>query len=472
MAATPCDRIRADLSAYADQTLTPRRWEQVSYHLAGCADCRAELAAIDAVCGELNRCRASGPSTSLAARLEAIAGEQAQAPLYMASGQGELPSARRDRGRRVAQGSVVTLLAMVSVVVLAVLIAPDPPRLTNLVGAARQQFSMSAASIGTNEAIGAVLLAVERGADLGESVSYQPVNQVVGLTPVSAERAVNLLTRAVDASVTVSGVQGVWVSDNAGRYRSAQVRTAKRPGEGTQLEVLDSRGDGFMSASLPTLTPQRVTAPEGWSFAEGSEPVVVGGRAATQLQASQDGRPVAGWWFDTETGIQLWAERYDAYGAVSIATGFKQLSFGEQHLNGGAAQLIALQPASGSQTEGWCVGLSECPQELGGLPLVAYASSNREAHRSMTLVYSDGFESAVVGWTEGLLAEDGAVSSAQSSGLPTLYWQSGEAVVWATTNGSYELLCDIADELPQEAPYPSSLLDRVAAGLNRLVPVR
>ena len=40
-----CERFRPDLSAFADGTLPPRRWEQVSYHLAGCARCRDEVAA-------------------------------------------------------------------------------------------------------------------------------------------------------------------------------------------------------------------------------------------------------------------------------------------------------------------------------------------------------------------------------------------------------------------------------------------
>ena len=34
------ERVREDLNAYVDQTLPPRRWEQISYHLAGCEDCR------------------------------------------------------------------------------------------------------------------------------------------------------------------------------------------------------------------------------------------------------------------------------------------------------------------------------------------------------------------------------------------------------------------------------------------------
>lgn len=471
MASACCERIRESLSAYADQTLAPRRWEQVSYHLAGCAECRAELAAIDAVCNELSRCRASDPSASLAARLESIAGEHAEAPLYMASGPGELPSARRTRSRRVTQGSVAVLLAVMSVVVLAVLIAPDPLRVADPVGAAREQFSMSTSAIGSSESVGAVLLAFERGADLGESVTYQPLAREEALVEVSATRAAELLQRAAQSTIGVNGTQRVWIADGHGLYRSAEVRTARVAGEGAQLEVLDARGDRFMSAFLPALGSHAVEAPKGWTFAEGQGGEAISGRSAVHLEAGRDGSPVAGWWFDSDTGVLLWQERYASDGTVAIAAGFKQLRFEEATLNAGNVQLIALQPASRSQTDGWCIGLPECPQELGGLPLVAYASSDRGLRRSMTLVYSDGFESAVVGWTEGLLADGEMSTSTQSSGIPTLYWQSGDAVIWVTTNGSYDLLGEISARLPQEAPYSASLVDRVVAGLDRLIPV-
>lgn len=473
MAATNCERIRADLSAFVDDTLPPRRWEQVAYHVAGCPRCRAELAAISSVCSELSRChRESATPDSLAARLESIAGEHAATPLYMASGSGELPSARRTRNRRVAQSGAFFLAVVVSAMVLAILIAPEPQRLTDPVKTAREQFSMSSSAVSVNEAVGAALLASERGADLGQSVTYQPRSSDGHMAPVSSERACNLLRSAAGSTASLTGMQQVWVSDGRGLYRHADVRTTLAGGEGAELEVLDARGDRFMSSFQPALSARTVEAPEGWTFYESVLPEQVGARRATQLRAVVDGAPVAAWWLDAETGIVLWSERYDASGAVSLATGYHDLRVGEATLGEDLAQPISLEPVTSSQDSGWCVGLPTCPLEAAGLPLVAYASSDRLGSSSMTLVYSDGFDSVVVGWTEGVLADDVERVVDQRTGAPTVeLWQSGDAVIWVTSNGSPSLISKISEQFPGESAYRSSLLDRLEAGLERLVPL-
>jgi len=471
MASPTCERFRDDLSAFADRTLAPRRWDQVAYHLAGCPDCRAELAAINAVCSELKRCRAADPSDTLAARLESIAGGMPEAPLYMASGVGDLPSARRTRSRIAAQGSVAALVVMMSAVVIAVLIAPEPVRLTNAVKAAREQFSMASSAISVSDALGAVLLASERGADLGESVSYEPRASDGAMVPATATRAASLLLGATESEADFTGMQRVWISDGEGRYRTAEVRTTKVAGEGAKLEVFDARGGRFLASFLPAFGSRPVEAPEGWTFSESVEPEVVGERTAHHLTAWQDGRRVAGWWFDTDTGVLLWAERYLQAGEVSMAIGFKQLTFGEAALDQSDAQLIALQPAGWDDGDGWCVGLSECPSELAGLPLVAHSSSTTAGRRSMTLVYSDGFESAVVGWSEGVLDDEESGTLNQGVGTPTVaMWQCGDAAIWVSTNGSPELVSELKAGLPEELPYDESVLDKVAAGIDRLVP--
>lgn len=473
MASPCCDRFRDDLSAFADHTLTPRRFEQVARHLMDCGTCRAELAAIDEVCTELKSCRSSSPSETLAARLELIAGEHSQAPLYMASGDGELPSARRIRQRRVAQGSVALLAVVMSAVVFAVLIAPDPVRIVDPVKSAREQFSMSSSAISINEAFGAVLLAFDRGADLGQPISYQPREAVGHPERVSSERAVDLLRASTQSEASLTGLQQVWVSDGDGLYRSAEVRTTKVAGEGAKLEVYDARGDRFLSSFLPAFGHRPVAAPRDWTFTENPKPEPILGREAIHLQAFEDGSPVAGWWFDTGTGVLLWSERYASTGAVSLAMGFKELTYGDHvTISGDLTQQLSLQPVTASQTDGWCVGLATCPQEVGGLPLVAYASSDSQGKRSMTLVYSDGFESAVVGWTEGVLADGVGRTHSEGVGLTAVeLWQCGDAVVWVTTNGSDDLLKRITADLPAEQPYRASILDRISMGVKRLVRV-
>ncbi|NHB85562.1 hypothetical protein G7085_15700 [Tessaracoccus sp. HDW20] len=83
----------------------------------------------------------------------------------------------------------------------------------------------------------------------------------------------------------------------------------------------------------------------------------------------------------------------------------------------------------------------------------------------MTLVYSDGFESAVVGWSEGILDEGESGTLSQAIGAPTVaMWQCGDAAIWVSTNGSPELVAELQDGLPRELPYSVSMLDKVVAG--------
>ncbi|MHA6524212.1 zf-HC2 domain-containing protein [Tessaracoccus sp. G1721] len=468
-----CERFRPDLSAFADGTLPPRRWEQVSYHLAGCQSCRDDVAAISKVCTTLSSCSRSSAPESLTAKLESIAGEHAEAPLYMASGPGDLPSARRRRARMAARSGAALLAVMVSAVVLAVLIAPEPARLSDPVKSSRMQYSMSSSAINATEAVGAVLLAYERGADFGESVGYERRASPHGGTVISTEAAADLLRASTESDRTLTGIQRVWVSDGEGAFHTADVRTTKVEGQGAQLEVMDARGDRFSSSFLPEFAARPVDAPSRWSFTQGHLPEQVAGRAAVRLVASDDNGPVASWWIDAADGLLLWAERYDTAGEVVIAVGYTQLTLGTAQFREDAfTQLIALQPATSSGTSGWCVGLPACPQEMGGLPLVAYSSSERDGATSMNLVYSDGIETAVVGWAQGVLGDDVTSRTDSAAGLPTVsVWQSGPAVVSVATNGTPELLAAIARELPGEEAWAPSLLDRAKAGFARLAGV-
>ena len=88
----------------------------------------------------------------------------------------------------------------------------------------------------------------------------------------------------------------------------------------------------------------------------------------------------------------------------------------------------------------------------------------------MTLVYSDGFETAVVGWSDGVLGDGVTHATDLSAGLPSVAaWQAGGAVVTVASNCSAEMMSAITAMLPDEAAYSPSLLDRAAAGLGRIV---
>lgn len=472
-----CDRFHPDLSAFADGTLPHKRWEQVSYHLAGCQACRDEVAAISSVCSTLSAsCTRSDAPESLAARLESIAGDAAEAPLYMAAGEGDLPSARRRRQRRMAQGSAALLVMALSVIVIAVLVAPEPRRLTDPIGTARQQFSMSTAAVSVNEALGAVLLAHERGADLGEAVSYQRLDAGGALDVViSAKRAAAWLRDASETDRTLRGVQRVWVADVDGGYRTADVRTVKVAGRGAQLDVFDARGDRFNSSFLPDFHLRRVEATERWDFTESLRTQPVSGRDAYLIKAHDDYGTVASWWIDSETGLLLWSERYNTAGDVVLAFGYTDLEYGPASFaadDSGFSQMISFEPASSSLEKGWCVGMEHCPQSVAGMPLVAHSSSSQRDGESMTLVYSDGFSTAVVNWTPGVLEDGVTARSDRASGLPTVHsWQCDDAVVTVVSDAPSDLISRIAEDLPAEQPHTRTLLERAAEGFGRLVGV-
>lgn len=471
MAKAPCERFIPDLSAYADGTLPSKRRHQVSHHLASCDDCRQEAAAILAVCSTLSSCERSSAPESLAARLESIAGHEASAPLYMTAGRGELPSRRRRRVRRAAQGGAVLLTFMVSAVVLAVLVAPAPVTLNHPVKAARELYSRSLTAISVNEAVGAMLLANEQGADFGASETYEPRQSATASEPITASAAAELLRRAAEADLTLTGNQQVWASDGAGLYRTAHVRTTKVAGEGANLEVFDARGDLFGATFLPEFSARAFAAPEGWSYAQGLAAEQILGRDAVRVEAISGHGPVATWWVDTDTGLLLWAERYDEVGDVQLAFGYRQLFLDSATLDPEPTQLIALQPASSSQSAGWCVGLGHCPQELAGLPLVAHAKTEQGAVQSMNLVYSDGFTTAAVAWSAGVLPRGDASLVDTGRDLAVEVWQSGDGVISVACDCGPGVLSAIKDELPPERAYRATLVSKIRDGLNRLTGV-
>ncbi|WP_231979646.1 hypothetical protein [Tessaracoccus coleopterorum] len=94
-----------------------------------------------------------------------------------------------------------------------------------------------------------MLLASERGADLGESISYEPRSSDGAMETVSDARAAALLLRATESESSFTGMQRVWISDGEGRYRTAEVRTTKVAGDGAKLEVFDARAAASWRAS-------------------------------------------------------------------------------------------------------------------------------------------------------------------------------------------------------------------------------
>ncbi|MCC2593494.1 zf-HC2 domain-containing protein [Tessaracoccus sp. OS52] len=473
-----CEKYRKDLSSFADHTLPAKRWHQVGYHLAGCAHCRDELAAIKRVCSTLSgSCAAPTSATpdSLAARLERIAGEASDAPLYMPAGPGgALPTRRTVRRRRIGQGSVAAISALASMFVLALLLAPDPPAVANPVHLAREEFSLSITAISVNEALGAVLLAHERGAVLSDPVDQRPRSSIVSAPRrISPEFAEQALSAALRADLTYSGVQRVWISDGAGAFYVNDVQIDEVAGEGSTLQVFDAAGDRFQSWFVPSTGCCASKSPAEWSFHEYRGMDQVAGRWAKVIEARDgDGHKVSRWWVDTANGLVLWNERYDTYGLPTLISGFVELDLDEADLASEGTELIVMNSTASAigSDPSWCIGLEHCPSTLAGMPLVAHSSSDAGGRDTLRLVYSDGFRSVSVGWTQGLLDADGATRVRDDSrGMPEVeVWQSGDGVVSVATNGGLAVLNDAVAGLPGEQAWEPTLMDRLSQGLARM----
>lgn len=465
-----CDRYRKDLSAFADETLPARRWELVGYHLAGCPDCRKELAGIRNVRRTL-RAPEETPSTistTLSARLHEIAGDHVDAPLYMAGGpRCALPSRRKKRTRRLLQSSTAIMSVLASVLVIAFLVAPEPPTVSNAVTQAREQFLLSTTALSVNEAVGAVLLAHERGAALGGPQSQSARSTMV--------RAPQRITRATAAAMlkgdgtTHSGVQRVWISDGAGGFHVTDVQVDEMADEGTSLVVLDASGSRFMSWFVPSTVCCQMDEGPPWSFWKYRGMDQVAGRWADVIEARDaEGLRVARWWVDRDGGLVLWSERYDRQQKPTIISGFTSLSMGEANLSQESAEPMGMDPVSSSGAKGWCHGLKHCPTSLGGLALVAHSSSDVRGGTSMRLFYSDGFRGLSVVWNEGQLHGTTRITD-HAVGLPEVrVWQSGDGIVSVATNGSVELLDEASQDLPGEHDWHPSVMERIGRGLTRL----
>ncbi|MGV8845717.1 anti-sigma factor family protein [Tessaracoccus sp.] len=465
-----CERIRSDLSAFADETLPSRRWELVGYHVAGCPGCRRELDQIRRVRRTLNTQQdsASTASLSLAQRLHGIAGEHSHAPLYMAGGPScALPSKRRARTRRMLQSGMAVLTVMASVLVIAFLVAPEPPLISDAVKHAREQYSLSATASSVNEAVGAVLLAHERGAAFGSPHPQSP-RATMGTSPLPMPRATAaaMLERA---GPTHTGIQRVWISAGNGVYHATDVQVDEVAGEGSSLVVLDSTGHRFMSWFVPSGACCQSDEGPPWTFWKYRETDQVAGRWADVIEARDDeGRRVARWWVDCDDGLVLWWERYDRSGTPTIISGFTSLTMGEARLAEDHVEMVSMNPVSSSGAKGWCLGLEECPASLAGLPLVAHASSHVRGSRSMRMFYSDGFRGLSVVWSEGRLKGSKRVAD-HTAGFPEVaVWQAGDGVVSVGTNSTPELLLEANGQLPDEEQFELSVPDRIRRGLARL----
>lgn len=480
MAPDRCSRFRQDLSGFVDGTLDQKRWDQVGCHVAGCESCRAEAADLRAVCDVLqhrarNTVLAGATPATLSRRLQGIAGDSGDQPLYMPSGTaGTLPSAHQKRSRRVVQGGLATATVMCALMVVCMLLATEPARVADPVRQARIDYSAAVTAINVDEPLGAMLLAHARGADVGSPVPASArANILTHANPIPRHEAADHLQLGLDRDLAYSGLQRLWISDGNGQFYVGDLQVDHVPGTGIHLSVLDDQGDEFSSWFVPAAGERPLDVPESWEFSLYDGLDQVAGRWAQVLEATDaDGTRVSRWWLDAGTSQLLWFERYDALGSPVVMGGFVELSHGGAQLPGDGVELMLMQrvaPAEDVEDRSWCRGLDHCPDSLAGLPLVGHASSDSGGFTSMKLIYSDGFRNVSVHFRHGVVDEEMVVVDAARGRPSVAVWQSDEGVISVATNGGAALLEQSRQELPAHEDYDPSLWERVHSGFSRMV---
>jgi len=462
-----CRRYEDDLSGFVDKTLPERRVNQVSEHLIRCSRCASVVEELRRVRSRLSSCKAVAPlPESLTERLQDIAGNECDQPLYLIAEDG---TRCRSVGWRLLRGSVAATLALATLMMLSLALAKEPTIIGDPVRAAREQYSLALTTINVGQGVGAVQWARERGARPGVAVQLTPRPIDLGqAVPIDESNAMARLGNN-GQSITYSGRQRVWLMDGDGAHRANDVEVDVVAGEGASLTVLDATGERFLSWFVPTMGCCSSLAGTGLQFYTYRSSDEIAGRSASVVEAHGDGYLTARWWLDDETGLPLWVERYNMTGNPTLVFGFVSINIGTAQLATDSTQPYPMESVSSASTSGWCVGLPECPLELGGLPLVAHASSGEGEKSYQRLVYSDGVRTLSVSWTPGVLAGGTRISD-DSPGLPQVsVWQVGEGVVSVATNGPRTLMAEVCRTLPQMRKNEFGLLERVGSGLGRLV---
>ena len=385
----------------------------------------------------LSSCKAVAPlPESLTERLQDIAGNECDQPLYLIAEDG---TRCRSVGWRLLRGSVAATLALATLMMLSLALAKEPTIIGDPVRAAREQYSLALTTINVGQGVGAVQWARERGARPGAvaQLSPRPIN-LGQAVPIDESNAMARLGNN-GQSITYSGRQRVWLMDGDGSHRANDVEVDVVAGEGASLTVLDATGERFLSWFVPTMGCCSSLAGTGLQFYTYQSSDDIAGRSASVVEAHGDGYLVARWWLDDETGLPLWVERYNMAGSPTLVFGFVTISIGTAQLATASTQPYPMESVSSASTSGWCVGLP------------------------------DGVRTLSVSWTPGVLAGGNRVSD-DSPGLPQVsVWQVGEGVVSVATNGPRTLMAEACKTLPQMQENKFGFVERMGSGLGRLV---
>lgn len=501
MRAPLCAKLAEARSAFVDEALSGDARDRLLAHLAGCAECRADIAELRQVRALLGQTRpkteANPAPADLSHRLVSIAGQDARAPLwsrpFRQTAAGCLPSVRRAVRVRVTAAVVVAGSLVAGVAGIGYAAAPplQLAAISDPTAEANAEFATSAQWPLASDAVKAVMMAKSRDLQTvgpaWTSATDPELSSAGG--ELTAAAALSTLEQSAWASSRVGyrGVQRVIARSDAGEV-AADVRVEFEPGQGSQLVILGDQGTEVSEGFVPAPATSRFVdsarlalLAENYSLS-GVSQVELLGRSAT-LVVAQDGAEVAArWWIDDQTGVILRHETYDSSGELVQGSTFTELQMGasEAFIDHLAPRLavptttasLTLSSAGELTNHGWA-----CEQQLVGMSLVRLRSDAATDPGALHLVYSDGVTTISVFEQKGALVAVGPKANwdhdlgayRESGVLSSASWQSGTTVFTVVTDGPAEVLDSAVRSLPHVAPQTRTTMDRVQAGWSRIV---
>jgi anti-sigma factor RsiW len=488
----PCADLAESRSAYVDNALGPDDRERLLAHLVGCAACRSDVDELRTIRRLLSGSRTQATaSVDLSQRLTSIAGPRASDPLwtrpFRRTSPGMLPSERRRRRLRLGAAGFAVGAVVSTAVGVGYAAAPAPALalVDDPSADAQAEFtSMLAQSPLATDSIGAVML-----------VGAERLTSASGAAPASAGRnpkrdpsltsaeARGALVRASAAvnTFSYSGTQAFTALLN-GMTVSAVIQIDARKEQGSQLTVLDERGDKILAGYVRPAVQSRMVDNQLLDLLErnyrmsGWSGTAVAGRPATVVEASTGGMVAARWWIDDATGLLVGQETYDPQGRMTLSAHFTSLRIGSassilEHLPprlsvSTTTSALTLSSSPQLTARGW-----SCSHSLAGLTLVRVRTDRADSPNVLHLVYSDGLNTVSVFQQRGLLGGPplGAWNNdldayLRPGTLSLATWQSGATVYTVITSGPTNLLGEAVRSLPHEPLSSPTTMDRVQAG--------
>lgn len=470
-----CRRARDLVDQRLEGDLDATCAEELNRHLTACASCRAHQEGTESVVGLLRHCAPQcAASERLTRQLQAIAGDEARAPLWMSAQEtGHLPSRRRRRQRLAVAGSMALVATVGMLFTLGLIMAPHVPVVANAPQTGHREHDLRLGIGPGAQAVNAVL-ASDQQSRLPRSRVIERPQLLTGMQPADISRsdAMELLEGALSPLVAYSGVQRVTL---AGRrdHLVADVRVQQKPGHSVAVAVLDRSGQVISSGLLPVrTTPLGVMPPAATTFTRVPGGVIAG-HSTELLEAKRSDRSlVARWWLVPELGLVAWNETFDSAGRLVRSAGFTSLAV-TSPASSGRTQQVPLQlssaPAVSAPTRAMCGGGFNCSARLAGFRLVQISTDSPTRPTVVHAVYARGDVWVTVMQQRGRLGSTDGAGYGVSPDRCSLVWQSGDVVYTVTTDAGPSVGARVAADLPHHEPAGSGPISRSWAGLSRLV---